>query len=241
MYRSNIFLTWPVRLLLILAAITGLLWLGVVPANAVVATDNSSSSLYDYCVKEAQQAKNACDDENFANSGNDLINATINVASYHCTGLPDDEESACITKKAKEYIKKAAEDDHSSAAKFKTALHQVLDDAGGSMKHPSSQSSLGGDSAPTPSGEDPAIKCSQNNCDFVGKYVNPAINLLSIAFGLIAVISIIMGGIQYTVSGGDPQKVTSAKQRIAKTIVAVLAYFVLYAFLQFLVPGGLFN
>jgi hypothetical protein len=88
---------------------------------------------------------------------------------------------------------------------------------------------------------DPAIKCSEDECDFVGKYINPGINLLSAAFGLIAVISIIMGGIQYTASGGDPQKVTQAKQRIAKTIVAVLVYFIFYAFLQFLVPGGLFK
>lgn len=87
----------------------------------------------------------------------------------------------------------------------------------------------------------PNAKCTKDNCDFIKKYINPFINLLSISFGLIAVISIIYGGIQYSASGGDPQKVTQAKQRIVKTIIAVLAYFFLYAFLQFIVPGGIFK
>jgi len=82
--------------------------------------------------------------------------------------------------------------------------------------------------------------CTTTSCDFIGKYVNPAINLLSVVFGLLAAASIIMGGIQYSTSGGDSQKVTQAKQRISKTIVGILAYLFLYAFLQFLVPGGVF-
>jgi hypothetical protein len=75
----------------------------------------------------------------------------------------------------------------------------------------------------------------------VAKYINPAIEVLSISFGLIAVISIIMGGIQYSASGGDAQKVTAAKRRISLTLVAIVSYALLYAFLQFLIPGGLFN
>ena len=57
-------------------------------------------------------------------------------------------------------------------------------------------------------------------------------------FGLIAVISIILGGIQYSASEGDPQKASKAKNRIVNTIFAIFAYALLYGFLQFLVPGG---
>lgn len=89
--------------------------------------------------------------------------------------------------------------------------------------------------------EDPAIKCTSGNCDIVGKYVNPAINVLALIFGSIAVISLILGGIQYSSSGGDPQKVSAAKKRVFNTIVAVVAFLFLYSFLQFLVPGGIFN
>ncbi len=88
---------------------------------------------------------------------------------------------------------------------------------------------------------DPAIKCVKKDCDLIGKYLNPVINLLSVSFGLIAVISLILGSINYTTSEGDPQKSSKAKQRIFNTILAVVAYLFLYSFLQFLVPGGLFN
>lgn len=80
-----------------------------------------------------------------------------------------------------------------------------------------------------------------DGCDLIQKYVNPLINLFSMVFGLIAVISIIIGGIQYASSTGDPQKVSAAKQRIVNTMIAIFAYFILYGFLQFLVPGGIFN
>jgi hypothetical protein len=89
-------------------------------------------------------------------------------------------------------------------------------------------------SSPTPS-------CSGPSCDLIASYVNPVIDLLSIAFGLIAVISIIMGGIQYSASQGDPQKAAAAKSRISNTIIAIFAYLFLYAFLQFLIPGGAFH
>lgn len=85
----------------------------------------------------------------------------------------------------------------------------------------------------------PALACSKaSGCDLVVNYVNPAINLLSVMFGLIAVASLIMGGIQYSASEGDPQKASQAKSRIANTIMAIFAYALLYGFLQFLVPGG---
>jgi hypothetical protein len=88
---------------------------------------------------------------------------------------------------------------------------------------------------------DPNAKCDENKCDLVAKYINPAINLFSIIFALVVVISLLLGAIQYITSEGDPQKSAKAKQRIFNTIVAFVAYFFLYAFLQFLVPGGIFK
>lgn len=92
------------------------------------------------------------------------------------------------------------------------------------------------------SGEDPAaVACSSNNCDFIAKYINPAIDLFSLSFGLIAVISLIVGGIQYSSSQGDPQKTGAAKNRISNTVLAIFAYMFLFVFLQFLIPGGAFH
>jgi Flp pilus assembly protein TadG len=94
---------------------------------------------------------------------------------------------------------------------------------------------------------DPAASgCSDGNggvttkqCDLVDAYLNPAIVLLSGLVGVVVVISLILGGIQYSTSGGDPQKVSAAKNRITKTIVAFVAYIFLFAFVQFLIPGGI--
>jgi hypothetical protein len=88
---------------------------------------------------------------------------------------------------------------------------------------------------------DSAATCSNNDCDLIQKYVNPFINIMSVVFGLIAIISLILGGISYTTSEGDPQKTSRAKSRIANTIFAIIGYIFLYSFLQFIVPGGVFN
>ena len=96
---------------------------------------------------------------------------------------------------------------------------------------------------PLPQGcpSDANQKCTKNSCDLIKKYVNPAIEVVTAIFGLIAIASLIMGGIQYSASAGDPQKVTEAKKRISNTLLAIIAYLLLFSFLQFLIPGGLFK
>lgn len=67
-----------------------------------------------------------------------------------------------------------------------------------------------------------------------------AINFLSAGVGVIVTIMIVVGGIQYASAGGNPQAVQAAKSRIANAVLALVAYFFLFAFMQWLVPGGLF-
>jgi len=78
----------------------------------------------------------------------------------------------------------------------------------------------------------------QIDCDIISKYANPFITFLSAVAGLVATISIVVGGIQYASSSGDPQKVSAAKKRIANSILAIVGFLLLYAFLQWVVPGG---
>lgn len=84
-------------------------------------------------------------------------------------------------------------------------------------------------------------KCTKDSCDLVAKYINPALEVVTAIFGLIVIASLIIGGIQYSSSAGDPQKVTEAKKRISNTLLALVCYLLLFSFLQFLIPGGLFN
>ncbi len=92
---------------------------------------------------------------------------------------------------------------------------------------------------------DPAVTskatCTASNCDLIKKYINPLISLLSALVGVAVTISIIIGGIQYSSSNGNAQQITAAKARIRNSLIALLAFFFLYTFLQFLVPGGIFR
>ncbi|HUD06387.1 MAG TPA: hypothetical protein VMR34_00720 [Candidatus Saccharimonadales bacterium] len=87
---------------------------------------------------------------------------------------------------------------------------------------------------------DAAANCS-TNCNLITEYLNPIINFLSAAVGIVVVMMIVVGGIQYSSSGGNPQSAAAAKKRIANAILAAFAFLFLYGFLQFIVPGGLFN
>ena len=84
-------------------------------------------------------------------------------------------------------------------------------------------------------------KCGSNNCDLIKTYLNPAINLISGLVGIIVVIGVIIGAVQYASSAGDPQKAAKARGKIAKSLIALIAFGFLYFFLQWIVPGGIFN
>ena len=85
-----------------------------------------------------------------------------------------------------------------------------------------------------------ARACSGGDCSgLITKYINPAIKLLAGMVGLLVTISIVVAGIQYSSAGGDPSKVVAARKRITNAILALLAYLFMFAFLQWLIPGGI--
>ncbi len=94
---------------------------------------------------------------------------------------------------------------------------------------------------------DPALQsckstgCVGADCGLIRRYFNPVITFLTAVVGIVATIAIIIGGIQYSTSADDPQKVAAAKARIINAVLALLAFIFLWAFLQWLVPGGVFN
>ena len=89
---------------------------------------------------------------------------------------------------------------------------------------------------------DPAAtsgKCSTaQRCDLIEKYLNPFIQLLSAGVGLAVTIAIIIGGIQYSSSAGDPQRASIAKGHIRNAIIALIVFMFLYAILKFAVLPG---
>lgn len=69
--------------------------------------------------------------------------------------------------------------------------------------------------------------------------LNYIIDFLSAGVGIVVVGSIILGGIQYSMAGGSPEAVGKAKQRITNAFIALVAFIFIFAFLQWLIPGGL--
>lgn len=85
--------------------------------------------------------------------------------------------------------------------------------------------------------EDPNQSINAKNCAIVA-YTVTAINILSSIVGVVVVLMIAVGGIQYAASRDNPQAAVKAKERIRNAILALVAYLFIYAFLQYLIPGG---
>ncbi len=85
--------------------------------------------------------------------------------------------------------------------------------------------------------EDPNSEDAQKILD----YLQTGINLVTAMAGLAITAGFIIGGIQYSTSGGNPNAAAAAKKRIGSAVMALLALVFLYTFLQWLVPGGIFG
>jgi hypothetical protein len=79
---------------------------------------------------------------------------------------------------------------------------------------------------------------SKDDTNCVSVYINKATQFLSAGVGIIVIVMVIIAGIQYSTAGGDPQKVAAARTKIFNAILALVAFIFLFAFLQWLLPGG---
>lgn len=67
------------------------------------------------------------------------------------------------------------------------------------------------------------------------------IRFLSAGVGVVIVISIIMAGIQYSSSEGNPEATQQSKTRIRNALMGLIIYIFAFSLVQYLVPGGLFR
>lgn len=95
------------------------------------------------------------------------------------------------------------------------------------------------DNAPASCKCDTQGELNAGNCEIIGIF-QTAINVLSALVGVAIVSMIVYGGIQYSAAGDDPQKISQARQKIINAIIALVMYLFMFAFLQWLVPGGIF-
>lgn len=68
-----------------------------------------------------------------------------------------------------------------------------------------------------------------------------AINILTAGIGIAAIAGIVYGIVLYTTSSGDPAGVKKAMEVIRNVVIGIAAYALMFSFLQWIIPGGVFN
>jgi hypothetical protein len=71
------------------------------------------------------------------------------------------------------------------------------------------------------------------NCGQVEDVVSSVINVITWVIGIIAVIMLIFGGIQYATSAGDEKKVTTAKNTIIYAVVGLAIALLAFVLVNF--------
>lgn len=84
------------------------------------------------------------------------------------------------------------------------------------------------------------IQCSSGSGSIIGMLVQ-IINFLAVGVGIAVVGGIIWGGMIYASSNGDSGKTKQAITIIVNAVVGLLLFIFMYALVNFLVPGGVFN
>lgn len=67
------------------------------------------------------------------------------------------------------------------------------------------------------------------------------INILTAGVGVLALAGLVYGGVIYTSAGGSPEQVKKARVIFTNVVIGVIAFGGMYALLNFIVPGGVFN
>jgi hypothetical protein len=68
-----------------------------------------------------------------------------------------------------------------------------------------------------------------------------AINIMTAGVGIAALGGIIFGSIMYMTAGGSPERTKKANIFLSNVVLGIIVYALMYAFLNFLIPGGLFS
>ena len=81
------------------------------------------------------------------------------------------------------------------------------------------------------------IECGDKESG-IGQILKLVINILSIGVGILAVIGITVVGIQYLTAGSNEEQVRKSKRRLIEIVIGIIAYVLLYALIQWLIPGS---
>ncbi|HZJ34475.1 MAG TPA: pilin [Candidatus Angelobacter sp.] len=84
-----------------------------------------------------------------------------------------------------------------------------------------------------------SVVCKGEKDDDVIKYVKIIVNTLLYVLGTVSVVVIIIAGIGYTTSTGDPAAITKAKSTLTYAVIGLVVAILAYAIVNFVI--GIFN
>jgi type IV secretion system pilin len=70
-------------------------------------------------------------------------------------------------------------------------------------------------------------------------YLASVLKLASEAVAAVVLLMIVIAGVQYIVSGANPAQVKAAKDRLTNAIIALVLFLLMFAILDYLLPGGI--
>jgi len=83
------------------------------------------------------------------------------------------------------------------------------------------------------------VACGSSNS--IWSIPEQIINIMAMGIGLVAVGGFVYGGMLYASASNDPSKISSAKKTIANVVIGLVLFVGMYSFIQYLIPGGLFD
>ncbi len=87
------------------------------------------------------------------------------------------------------------------------------------------------------------IDCGADDNEGSGIFaiLNIILTILTYGVGIAATVGFVVSGIQYATARDDAGQLSRAKNRIIQIIIGLFLYAGMWAVLNFLLPGGLFN
>ncbi|MBQ2695597.1 hypothetical protein IJG04_03115 [Candidatus Saccharibacteria bacterium] len=79
--------------------------------------------------------------------------------------------------------------------------------------------------------------CDCGNGEAIIGILKLVVNIMVVGIGILGVIGIIIVGIQYMTAGGNEEKTRKAKRRMLEIVIGLAVFAVLYAILNWLIPG----
>jgi hypothetical protein len=83
--------------------------------------------------------------------------------------------------------------------------------------------------------------CISADSNSVFTVLNVILQVLTWGIGIAGTIGIVIVGFQYMTARDDPPQMAKAKNRLIQIVIGLAIYAVMWAFLQWLLPGGVFG